>query len=88
MAVTLQSALPTRRFTPVRLDAQHSIVQEAGRHLRRALGRQADRFVVAADDECVYLAGRVGSWYEKQAAQEAVGQSTGGRRVINDLMVA
>lgn len=78
----------SRRFRPVRVDAKHDIREQAGRHLRRVLGIRAERLTVAAAGETVYLAGRVRSFHEKQAAQESLRELCGSRRLVSDLMVA
>lgn len=80
--------MPDRPFTPVRVDARHDLREQAGRHLRKALGRRADRLTVVARDGSVYLAGRVRSYAERQAAQEAVRGLAEGGRVYSDLLVA
>ena len=77
-----------RRFQPVRIDAAHDLLLQAGRHLRLALGAKADRLTIAVNEDTLYLAGRVRSWHEKQSAQEAVRELCEGRRLVSDLMVA
>ena len=77
-----------RTFRPVRVDASHDLSEQAGRHLRTVLGGRALRLTVVASDDSLYLAGRVDSWAQKQAAQESLRQMAGERRVVNDLMVA
>ena len=77
-----------RRFRPVRVDAKHDLQEQAGRHLRKVLGLRADRLTVVAADETFYVAGRVRSFHEKQAAQEVLRELCGGRTLVSDLMVA
>ena len=83
----VETASP-RRFQPVRLDAAHDLRQQAGRHLRAVLGGRALRLTIVAADDSLYLAGRVDTWTQKQAAQEAVRGVAAGRTLVNDLMVA
>jgi osmotically-inducible protein OsmY len=45
------------------------------------------QLIVAQTDESLVLSGTVGSYYEKQQAQEIVRSSAGSREVINQIAV-
>jgi hypothetical protein len=68
----------------IRVDLQHH-VQEL---MRKALSRISSGPVqVLMDESTIQIHGSVGTWHEKQYAQESIRRLTNGRSIDNSLVV-